>query len=140
MTGPRPPIDALEAKLIADGNRIRRIFFRDLMLNIPIGVHESELNGPQRVAINLSLYVRVADGEISDKLETVFDYDVIRRTVTKLSTQSHTNLQETLIEKIADACLEFDEILGVRASIQKLDVYENCAGVGVEIARIKDDI
>lgn len=138
MTGPRPPIDALEAKLIADGRRIRRIFFRDLILNIAIGVHESELHGPQRVAINLSLYVRVAPGDTDDALENVFDYDVIRRTVTTLSAGPHTNLQETLIENIADTCLAFADVLGVRASIQKLDVYDNCAGVGIEIVRVKD--
>ncbi|MCZ6604166.1 MAG: dihydroneopterin aldolase [Alphaproteobacteria bacterium] len=137
MTGPQLPIDALEAKLIADGKRVRRIFFRDFVLEVPIGVHESELGAPQRIAINLSLYV--ADDPAGDDLAQVFDYDRVRRAITRLARRNHINLQETLVEAIAETCLGFEEVLGVRASTQKLDIYANCAGVGIEIVRLRDE-
>jgi dihydroneopterin aldolase len=137
MTGPQPPIDALEAKLIADGHRIRRIFFRDLILDIPIGVHESEMAAPQRVSINVSLYVKVKDGENPDVFSDVFDYDKVKRRITSLTDGGHVFLQETLVDALIDTCLGFEEVLGVRASSQKLDVYENCAGVGIEMVRMR---
>lgn len=138
MTPHLPPIDAIEARLLADGHRVRRIFFRDLVLELPIGIHESELAGPQRVAVNLSLYIRVADPDAGDDIARVFDYDQVRRKIMGFTKIGRINLQETLVEAIADACLEYDAVLGVRAATEKLDVYANCAGVGIEIVRIKN--
>ncbi len=130
--------DAIETQLLADFGQVRKIFFRELVLEIAIGVYPRELLAPQRIGINLALYLAPLDPDHGDNLARVFDYDQIRRAIKGLAADGHINLQETLLERIVEICLAPDEVVAVRASTEKLDVYDDCAGVGLETVRIKD--
>ncbi len=135
--GADPGAMLLQAVLARGGTEINKIFFRDMILTIPIGIYASELAGPQRVAINLELFLKPRAGDHGDDIANVFDYDQVRTRIRKLAQERRHNLQETLVERIADVCLAFEEVCAVRVASEKLDVYEDCAGVGYEITRIK---
>ncbi len=134
---PDPATALLDSVLGRGGTEIAKIFFRDMILNIPIGIHAQELAGPQRVAVNLEIYLKPRADDHGDDITNVFDYDQVRRRVRALAGDRRLNLQESLVDRIADICLGFDEVCAVRVATEKLDVYEECAGVGYEVVRIK---
>jgi dihydroneopterin aldolase len=130
--------DAIAARLVEGGAReVRKIFFRDLALDIAIGVHAHEQGRTQRVHLNLDLYLSDAATPKADRLSEVFDYDRIRAGVLGLVANRHINLQETLVDEVADLCLNYDEVVAVRVASEKIDIYPDVAGVGVALVRFK---
>ena len=69
------------------------------------------------------------------RLATVTDYDQIRNGIVQLATSRHFNLQETLIDLIAEFCLSLANVRAVRIETQKPDIYPDCKTVGVEVFR-----
>jgi dihydroneopterin aldolase len=116
----------------------RRLFLRNYEVNINIGVHDFEKRGEQRVVINVDLFIPLATSTpVADKLAEVVDYDFMRSTIAQRVARGHIHLQETLCDDVARMMLEHPQVLAVRVSTEKPDVYADCAGVGVEIFRIK---
>jgi len=117
----------------------RRLFLRNYEVNINIGVHDFEKRGEQRVIINVDLYIPLASSTpVADKLNEVVDYDFIRSTIAQRVSRGHIHLQETLCDDVARMMLEHPNVLAVRVSTEKPDVYEDCDAVGVEIFRLKE--
>lgn len=123
--GPRAP--AAEA-------RERHIFVRDLVLKCQIGVHPHERGGLQRIRVNVDLAV-IDDGPIDDNIRNVVSYEDIVAAVKRLVAGDHINLVETLAERIALALLKDQRVLRVKVRVEKLDVYPETSGVGVELER-----
>lgn len=117
----------------------RRLFVRDLELHTGIGAHDTERNGPQRLRINVDVYVPLAaTTPRHDRLDEVIDYDFIRRTVVERAARGHIALQETLVDDIARALLAEPQVRAVRVAADKPDIYPDCASVGVEVFHLKD--
>ncbi|MBM3486369.1 MAG: dihydroneopterin aldolase [Alphaproteobacteria bacterium] len=133
MTQPRaqPRHDAQAAP------RIYAMIVRDLVLNCLIGVHRHERDGVQRVRINLELDVVEDDRPRDDRLAHVLDYEVVLGRIRAAVTAGHVNLVETLAERIAAICLDYRTVAAVRVRVEKLDVFEDAASVGVEIRRAR---
>ncbi len=123
---------------IADARAaIRHVFVRDLELSCLIGVYQHEKEARQRVRINLDLAVREGepDGRLHDDLANVVCYEALSNGVRDLVGQGHINLVETLAEEIAAMCLTDSRVRSARVRVEKLDVFEDTASVGVEIER-----
>ena len=117
----------------------RRLFLRDYVVRIDIGVHDFEKQGAQRVLINVDLYVPLALSTPSaDQLEEVVDYDFIRRTVLERVGRGHIQLQETLADELLALMLANPRVRAARVSTAKPDVYPDCDAVGVEVFGIKE--
>ena len=112
----------------------RRVFVRDLVLKTQIGVHPHEKGGVQRVRINVELAV-TDDGAADDNIRNVVSYEDIVGAVKRLIDGDHINLVETLAERIATALLKDRRVNAARIRVEKLDVFPDTAGVGVEIER-----
>lgn len=116
---------------------LRRVFLKDFELLASVGVHAFEHETPQRTLINLDLGVlddgRNAPGR--DNLERVVDYETVANRVREVVLSGHTQLLETLCERIAEACLEDPRVRVVRVKAEKPDIFKDMAGVGVEIER-----
>lgn len=111
-----------------------RVFIRDLVLTARIGVHPHEHLADQRIRINLEL--TVADqGPVEDDLEKVVNYSDLMSGIRAVVGTGHVNLVETLAERIAAMCLGDDRVETARVRIEKLDVFPETDGVGVEIER-----
>lgn len=122
----------------------RHVFVRDMVLPASIGVYPHEQSTPQRVRINLDL--AVAEGPFGgtglsrarvgrDDLSRVVDYETIVRSVRSVVAAGHVMLVETLAERIAEICLHDARVELARVRIEKLDVFDDLASVGVEIER-----
>ena len=116
----------------------RRLFVKDLEVMTRIGIHDFELASPQRLLIDVDLYVDLKSTSPSaDDIQQVVDYDFIRQVVFDRIKKGHINLQETLCDELATLLLENKQVLAVQLSTRKPDVYPDCAAVGVEIFRAR---
>ena len=131
--------DPVEQRLLDRWPEVRKIFFRNLQVNMHMGVHENEKGRTQPVTINIVLYMQAGIVPVNDSIAEVFNYDRIHSGVQALIEGRHINLQETLVGDIAAMCLEFDEVLAVRVSTEKTDIYPDCDGVGYELVRVRSD-
>jgi dihydroneopterin aldolase len=116
----------------------RKIFLKNYVLPINIGVHEFEKLAPQRIIINVELYVSLTHTTPhTDTLNEVLDYDFIRETLKQIVEKGHIQLQETLCDQFITALLDNPLVRAARVSSAKPDVYPDCDAVGIEIFRFK---
>ncbi|MEY2797607.1 MAG: hypothetical protein RLZZ119_1088, partial [Pseudomonadota bacterium] len=112
----------------------RRLFLKDYEVYINIGVHDFEKRAEQRVIFNVEIYVPLElNTPKQDRLEEVLDYDFIRKTIVERVKRGHIHLQETLCDEIVAVILEHPNVMAVRVSTAKPDVYPDCEAVGVEV-------
>ncbi|MFZ2652389.1 MAG: dihydroneopterin aldolase [Burkholderiaceae bacterium] len=117
----------------------RRLFVRGMEVMARIGAHDFERQGPQRVSIDVDVYVALAASTPQrDKLEEVLDYDFIRRSVFERIGHGHIELQETLCDDLLACMLAFPQVRAARVRTAKPDVYPACAAVGCERFAIKE--
>lgn len=123
---------------MAEARDTYRIFLRGMTVGARVGVHRFEREGPQRLAIDVTLFA-VRDGSAgSDRLGDVLNYERVADAIRAICAGAHINLLETVAERICAACLAEPRVLGVRASVAKPDIFPDVAAVGVEIERWKD--
>ena len=115
-----------------DGNR--RLFIRDFRLQVSIGIHDFEKEGPQTVVVNVDLLLAPADRAHNDRIANVLNYDTVHDGITRLAGSRHFNLQEALVDAILDLCLAQPGVIEARVSTEKPDVYKDCR-VGYEAVR-----
>jgi dihydroneopterin aldolase len=122
---------ALHAASLRD---CRRLFLRDHELPVRIGVHDFEQRGPQRLRINVELWVPLAQSTPSrDRLEEVVDYDFVRGVIAERVGRGPIGLQETLADELLATLLAHPQVRAARVRTEKPDVYPDCAAVGVEV-------
>lgn len=117
------------------GDSLYRIRVRDLLLMAEIGVHSYERKGAQRVRINLDMAVEIPAGPIADEIGKVLCYEDVVTGIKAILAEGHVNLVETLADRIAAMCLQDVRVARARVEVEKLDVYPEAAGVGVEVER-----
>ena len=121
--------------------RCRRLFLRNHVVDINIGAHAFEQGHPQRVRINVDLYVPLAcSTPIDDDLKKIMDYDFVHEAVRERVGRGHIQLQETLADDLLRALLAHPQVLAARVSTEKPDVYPDCEAVGVEVFAFKDGV
>ncbi len=130
--------DPLERHLLDRWPEVRKIFFRNLHVDMEIGVHDQEQGRTQPVRINIVLYMNAGIVPQTDSIAEVFNYDLVHAGVQELIGGRHINLQETLVGEIAAMCLAFDDVIAVRVSTEKTDIYPNVEGVGCELVRVRE--
>jgi 7,8-dihydroneopterin aldolase/epimerase/oxygenase len=112
-----------------------RVFIRDLVLSMSIGVHPHEKHAPQRVRINVELDVQQGAARLEDDLRNVVCYDELIQAVQKLGSGPHIQLAETMAERILELCLADERVRRASVTVEKLDVYEAAGAVGVTMVR-----
>ncbi len=121
---------------IAEASRpARRVFVRDLLLDALIGVYPEELTKPQKVLINIDLWVAETPGEPPRSYADVVCYDNLVQRAKALLAEGHVGLVETLAERLAGLCLDDPRVLRTRVRVEKPEAIAEAAGVGVEIER-----
>lgn len=127
-------VEKITALPAAAGQRVLKVFVRDLVLPCRIGVYSHEKLGTQRVRINLEL-VCAEHPAINDEHAKVVCYDQIITEIKQLIAGEHINLVETLAERIAGLCLQDYRVHQAKVRVEKLDVFPEAEAVGVEIER-----
>lgn len=132
ITALRPPVPLA----IADATQsLRHVFVRDLVMSCSVGIYDHEHQAPQRVRFNVDLGVRETVASTSEDIRDVVCYEQIVNRVRGIANDGHTNLVETLAERVAAMCLQDPRVRSARVRVEKLDVFADAAAVGVEIER-----
>jgi 7,8-dihydroneopterin aldolase/epimerase/oxygenase len=119
----------------------RRLFVRRHEVLADIGIHDFEKVNPQRLWIDVDLYVPYEKSTpTTDDIHEVVDYDYIRHTVALKINNRRIGLQETLCDELATSLLAHESVFAVCVSTCKPDVYDDCESVGVEVFRIKSHL
>lgn len=114
-----------------------RLFLRELAVPVRMGIHEFERATPQRVLVNVELYLDPAALPTHDDIAEAVDYDAVRADIVALAHSRHFNLQETFVHAILDLCLARAGVVAARASSAKPDVYRDVELAGYEATRFK---
>jgi dihydroneopterin aldolase len=116
-----------------------RVIVSGLVVDTYIGVHDFERDAPQRVRFDVEVDT-VAD--YADHVELTGSYvsyaDIVEFIEARAATGDHVELVETWAEEVARFVLRNELAESVRVTVQKLDIFERAAGVGVSIERVRD--
>jgi 7,8-dihydroneopterin aldolase/epimerase/oxygenase len=115
-----------------------RMMIRDLVTEVRLGLHpwERHPEKPQRIVVNVELYATPVARAYKD-VSAVVDYDYIRVALKKWPRRKHTVFIETLLDELVKLCFKDKRVEACRVSIFKPDIYNEAAGAGVEVYRIR---
>jgi dihydroneopterin aldolase len=118
----------------------RRIAFRKLRLHASIGVLPHEIRVRQPLLFDVDVYVREdATPPRQDRIDEVLDYRKVREAVLELAGSGHTNLLETLCDRIAERLLALPHVAAVRLTVEKPNAFDDTDAVGVEVLRFREE-
>jgi len=123
----------MQNKAQGEGRILDRIFVRNLVLPIAIGVYDEEQGITQKVGFTIEAEVAAGVSPKGDNIEEVPSYDDLTNAVKGIVAAGHINLVETLAARIAERCLADTRIVRVLVRIEKLERGPDA--VGVEIVR-----
>ncbi|WP_232315140.1 dihydroneopterin aldolase [Oceanibaculum pacificum] len=112
-----------------------RIFVRDLVLLAEVGVYDSEKNRQQRIRLNIELDCEDTIAGAGDRIDGVVCYFGVVERIKAMLAERHINLIETVADRAAALCLHDARVVEARVTVEKLDVLESAASVGVTVAR-----
>ncbi|MBC7522714.1 MAG: dihydroneopterin aldolase [Sandarakinorhabdus sp.] len=134
-------IDELTRSPILDGllpsglaPKRRKIMLEDFDTPVDIGFHDFEIGTPQRLRINIEVWLTEAAFPSCDTVLEAWDYDTLRTSVLALVDGRRFNLQETVAFEIYALVAARHGVEAIRVSTRKPDIYPDCAAVGVEIS------
>ena len=117
----------------------RRIFIRNFMLDMEIGIYPHEQNKSQYVLVNIEFWVPLAlNTPVRDDIAEIVNHDFVRPGIQKIVSRGHINLQETLCDAIVALVLDHPLVVATRVTTEKREVYPDCECAGVEVFKFKD--
>ncbi len=119
---------------VALAPKARKIMLEDFDLPLDIGFHEFEIGTPQRLRVNIEVWLSAAHFPRCDSVSAAWDYDMLRTAVLELVEGRRFNLQETVVHEIYDLVAARQGVTALRISTRKPDIYPDCAAVGVELS------
>ena len=114
--------------------RTARIHLDSLEVQADIGFHDFEVGAPQRLLINVEVWLDDVSTPADDAAANAWNYDHLRLEVERIAGARRYNLQETLVAEIYRWIAARGGVKALRVGSCKPDVYPNAQGVGVEIA------
>ena len=111
----------------------RKIMLENFDIPVDIGFHEFEIGTPQRLRVNIEVWLAAAYFPQCDTIADAWNYDTLRTSVLDMLSARRFNLQETVAHMIFDLVIARPGVVGVRVSTRKPDIYPDCGAVGVEI-------
>lgn len=100
---------------------------KGLGFNASLGVLDHERTAPQPIQVDAELHLGTQPLlPRDDEIDHVLDYRKVHRIIIDECTAKHVNLLETLIGKLAHRLMLLPGVVGVRVSIAKLEIFDDC--------------
>ena len=115
----------------------RKIFVKDLILKISVGINDFEKKKKQRVKFNIDINADPNLVPNDSSLDSIINYEDVIKNIKKITNKKHYPLLETLAEKIFLKIFENNKVEKVKLRIEKLDILKNTSSVGIEIEKSK---
>ncbi|MBO7173511.1 MAG: dihydroneopterin aldolase [Burkholderiaceae bacterium] len=113
----------------------RRIMLRDIERQVRIGAYDHERLAPQTVVFNIEVFVNTSNE--NDDIANAYNYDLVVDAVDRVIGSGHIDLQETVIERIANDLLTHQAVQAVLVRSEKTQAYPSIRSAGIEIFREK---
>lgn len=120
------------------GKVCRKIFLKNFVLDVRIGVKESEQGVVQPVCINLEAETEEPSVPLRDRIEDVVCYDGLAAGIRAIVSGGHIMLLETLAESIAAFVMSRSMVRAVRVRLEKPRAIDEADAAGVEISWSRD--
>lgn len=135
----KPRIPELAVEHWAAEQGYIRMMVRDFVTEVRVGIHpwERHEERPQRVVVNIDMYADDPKTKQRSDLSSVVDYDFIRNHLRAWPTKPQVDFIETLLEELVELCFRDPRVRACRVSIVKPDIFNDAAGAGVEIYRVR---
>lgn len=128
---PGTPVSALAAAPQA----MDLIFIEGFTGQTVIGIHESELDRPQPLVIDVHAGVPHARACDTDRIGDTIDYGVVAERLRRLLVEHRHTLLEAFAENIAEIVIHEFGARWVRVKVVKPRKFDDVAAVGVQIER-----
>jgi FolB domain-containing protein len=115
-----------------------RISLDNLRLDCRVGVTEEERRSPQKVLLDVGLFLDLARPAASGRLADTVDYREARRQISEFVSGGRFRLLETLAEGVASLVLKNFDADRVTVRVRK-EKYSAEPSIGVEIERERED-
>ena len=137
VTAPDPLVTSPRlVGLVPDALRpvVRKVMIDGLELMVDVGFHEAEIGVPQRVLIDIEVWLDGAHFPGDDVVAHAWDYHWLHEALTALTTGRRFRLQETLAHEIYALTAARAGVTGLRVTTRKPDVYADCVSAGVVLS------
>lgn len=115
---------------------LAKIIIEDIVVTGILGAYAPERVTPQKIIINIVLWVDISRAAVSDALEDAVNYDELVQMVIAHVQQARAYLIERLVSELADLVLHtHTAVEKVTIRVDKPDVLPQVRTVGVELTR-----
>ena len=115
----------------------RKVFIKDLTLNIFIGIHNFEKKKKQKVRFNIEIMTDPNINPLKKNMSTILNYETIVRKIHLLVKEKHHDLLEELAENIFNVIFKFRLVKKVKIKIEKLEIIKETESVGINVSKTR---
>jgi len=116
-------------------NYEKKVFIKELILNLRLGYYDFEKAKPQKVKFSLEVDYRDKKPTNDKDLKSIVNYDKLVKLIKKLVKNKHYNFLETLAEDVFDELFKDIRIDKITLQIEKLEIIKDCSSVGIQISK-----
>tara|TARA_B100000579_G_C22829010_1_gene854833 strand:+ start:1605 stop:2006 length:402 start_codon:yes stop_codon:yes gene_type:complete len=119
-------------------NYKRKVFIKDLVLKMSIGIHSFEKKKKQRVRFNIEITLNqnlINNNELSN----IVNYESVIKNVSNIVKRKHYQLLENLADEIFLKLFRDKKISKIKIGLEKLDIIRNTSSVGIEIEKSRSN-
>ena len=110
----------------------RKVFIKNLILNVFIGIHNFEKKKKQRVRFNIEVVTNPYIKPSNKDLSTILNYEDLINKIKLLVKKQHYELIEDLAENMFEIIFQNRLVKKIIIKIEKLDIIKNSESVGIE--------
>ena len=115
----------------------RKVFIKNLILNVFIGIHNFEKKKKQRVRFNIEVITNPYIKPSNKDLSTIVNYEDLINKIKLLVKKQHHELIEDLAESMFEIIFQNRLVKKINIKIEKLDIIKNSESVGIEFSKSK---
>ena len=115
----------------------RKVFIKNLILNVFIGIHNFEKKKKQRVRFNIEVVTNPYIKPSNKDLSTILNYEDLINKIKLLVKKQHYELIEDLAENMFEIIFQNRLVKKINIKIEKLDIIKNSESVGIEFSKSK---
>ena len=113
----------------------RKVIINDLTLLISVGIHDFEKIKKQEVRFNIDIEINPSLFPSEKRLNSIVNYEIIIKSIIKITKNKHYELLETLAEAVFDELFKDKRIGKIMLKIEKLEILKDCSSVGIQITK-----
>jgi len=116
---------------------MRKVFIKNLILDVFIGIHNFEKKKKQRVRFNVEVITNPYIKPNNKDLSTILNYEDLINKIKLLVKKQHYELIEDLAENMFEIIFKNKLAKKINIKIEKLDIIKNSESVGIEFSKSK---